>query len=340
MTQVYDNGMVAHVWAHATQESARSHNGNFWFEGDTIYSYSTPLARIVPSLDGRVALRTNETFSITTSGKHEPAISRALDYGRYIKDFHVPSIGASGGRISGSTEINHAENLAYLVSMYEGAKTRARRQKDLWQPLAEMLQRPADTVFDYAAAFGLVQPSIDVAKDATEITEFRTARDAKNNTPVAAAKREKERVARERRKIEKERIEALGKFERESEMRARWLDGSSIWGNTLRTANGGALLRVKGDNLETSLSASVPLAHAVKAFRFIKRVRETGQPWSRNGHTIRVGHFQVDRIAANGDFHAGCHFIEWCEVERIAKQIGVFDEPASAEALESSNHAA
>lgn len=341
MAQVHDNGMVAHIWAHQSQDSARSHNGNFSFEGDTIYSYSTPIARLVPSLDGKVALRTNETFSITTSGKHEPAISRALDYGRYIKDFHVPSIGASGGRLSWrSREVDHEQNVAYLLLQYENEKKRAKRARDLWQPVADMLQRPADTLFDYCAAFGLVQPSIDVVKDAAEIDAFRAEREAKNNSPAAIAKREKERAARERRKAEKERIENLSRFERETEMRARWLDGGSVWGVRLTSANGGALLRVKGENLETSMNASVPLDHAIKAFRFIKRVRETGQPWHRNGHTIRVGHFQVDSIDANGDFKAGCHFIEWSEVERIARAIGVFDAESSTEAVISSAHVA
>ena len=339
--QVHDNGMVAHIWAHQSQDSARSNNGNFWFEGDTIYSYRTPIARLIPSLDGKVALRTNETFSTTTSGKHEPAISRALDYGRYIKDFHVPSIGVSGGRLSGrSGAVDHDANVAHLLAGYERAKATAKRKHDPWQPVIDILQRPADMLFDYCAAFGLVQPKIDVAKDAAEIDAFRAAREAKNNSPAAVAKREKERAARERRKAEKERIENLARFEREAELRTRWLAGETVWGHRLSSPNGGALLRVKGETLETSQGASVPLAHAVKVFHFIKRVREAGQPWQRNGHTIRVGHFQVDRIEASGDFKAGCHFIEWSEVERVAKAIGVFDDMSSAEAVEPSAHVA
>lgn len=125
---------------------------------------------------------------------------------------------------------------------------------------------------------------------------------------------------------------------KEAEKREAWLRGESVPGFYGTDETGGALLRVRGDNLETSQGASVPLSHAIRAFRFIKRVRETGQPWQRNGHTVRVGHFQVDSIDASGNFKAGCHLINWPEVERVAKAIGVFDETASAEALESTHH--
>lgn len=92
--------------------------------------------------------------------------------------------------------------------------------------------------------------------------------------------------------------------------------------------NGGALMRIRGDVLETSQGASVPLAHAVKVFRFVKACREAGKSWRRNGATIRVGHFQVDSVDSAGNFRAGCHAFNWPEVERVAKLAGVYDAPA------------
>lgn len=339
MAQVHDNGMVAHLWAHGTQESARSNNGNFSFDGDTIYSYSTPIGKIHTVAGQRVALVTSQTFSMTTEGKHKNAIHKATNYGRFIPQFVVPSIGASGGRLS-ERGLSHETNMAYFVAQYEAEKKRLRRARDLYQPVEDSLERFVTPAREYSEAFGIDAPVMNYLKDALEIAAYRDERETRNSSPEAAAKREKARLASERRKAEKERIEALAKFERESEMRARWLDGGSIWGATLRTENGGALLRVKGGNLETSISASVPLDHAIKAFRFIKLVRERGEPWARNGKTVRVGHFQVDSIAANGDIHAGCHFIEWSEIERVATEIGVFEQAASADAVEPSHHAA
>jgi hypothetical protein len=129
---------------------------------------------------------------------------------------------------------------------------------------------------------------------------------------------------KERRRIEAEREEA--------ERRQAWLEGK---GNGRFTdANGGALLRIRGDlaepesaELETSHGARVPLLHAIKVFRFVKLIRETAGAWQRNGRTVRVGHYQLDSIDPDG-FNAGCHRINWPEIERVAKLAGVWNLPA------------
>lgn len=95
---------------------------------------------------------------------------------------------------------------------------------------------------------------------------------------------------------------------------------------------------IVGGLLETSHGADVPLAHAVKAFRFVKLVRERGETWRRNGRTIRVGHYQIDAIDAGG-FTAGCHRINWGEIERLARELGVLDAPADDSAVIQSAHA-
>jgi hypothetical protein len=133
---------------------------------------------------------------------------------------------------------------------------------------------------------------------------------------------------------EKEREEAAARREaEEAERKAAWLAGESVrWHGSDR--DGGALLRVRGEDLETSQGASVPLAHAVKAFRFIKLCRETKRDWNRNGRVVRVGHFTVDSVAADGSIRAGCHRINWPEIERIARAIGAFGDAPSDAALE------
>lgn len=107
---------------------------------------------------------------------------------------------------------------------------------------------------------------------------------------------------------------------------------------------GGALLRavnvqrdesgaITGGTLETSQGASVPLIHAIKAFRFVKLCRDAGRTWNRNGHSIRVGHYTLDSITPAGDFKAGCHSINWGQIERLARVLGVMDLPADDSAL-------
>lgn len=80
-----------------------------------------------------------------------------------------------------------------------------------------------------------------------------------------------------------------------------------------------------GGTLETSHGASVPLAHAIRVFRFLKLMRERGERWQRNGRTIRVGHYTVDSVDPSGGFRAGCHRFAWPEIESLALALGVFD---------------
>lgn len=108
----------------------------------------------------------------------------------------------------------------------------------------------------------------------------------------------------------------------------------------LKDERGGALIRATGveldgcrviaGTLETSQGATVPLSHAVRAFAFVRAVRERGEAWERSGSGPRVGHFQIDRVDSSGDFVAGCHRINWNEVERLARELGVWYCPATA----------
>lgn len=104
--------------------------------------------------------------------------------------------------------------------------------------------------------------------------------------------------------------------------------------------------RITAGELQTSEGARVPLRHAFAVFGFVRDCRAKGLPWlpenaghdsshARHGPAhIRVGHFQVDSITAEGDFRAGCHSIKWAEVERLARSLGVFDcETVSPEAV-------
>lgn len=333
MKTVMSNDMVAHVWAHQTQDYARTSNGNCRFEGPVLYSYATPIANIV---DG-VALVSSNRYSPTTGGKHMPGYS-VLDGVRSW--FTVPFIGAWGGR---ATQVDyryswperHAANLAWMLERYTGIVATFKRQRSFWfanaQDVATYLEdNYAKEARRYADVFGLPAPVLNTIADGDSIWQAKLARD----TPEAIAKREREAAKRAERKAAKDaeaaRIAGLA-----------WIEGGSR-----RPYGGPVLLRVftsgrdGAKHLETSLGATVPLDHAIKVFRFVKLCREQGREWHRNGHTLRVGHFQVDHVAANGDFEAGCHSIKWPEVERLAGLLGLLDAAPSADGLEATHHAA
>lgn len=152
-----------------------------------------------------------------------------------------------------------------------------------------------------------------------------------------ANRREVERVAAIRAREEAERNRALAQAERVE----KWLAGENAgYGFRADDSQGGALLRVKEGELQTSWGANVPLPHAIRVFKFVKGIRqanidnpESETTWRRNGHTIRVGHFTLDEIRADGSFVAGCHVIFWPEIERVAQAVGVYDVAPSDEAV-------
>lgn len=147
----------------------------------------------------------------------------------------------------------------------------------------------------------------------------QAARDART------ARAQERAEARERERLERERLE-----------REAWLAGDKRARFYGRDAQGGAYLRavdvtrddsgaITGGTLETSQGAQVPLAHALRVFRFLKHCRDTGTPWHRNGRVIRVGFYQVDSVDSDGSFRAGCHRINWPQVAALAERLGVAD---------------
>lgn len=117
----------------------------------------------------------------------------------------------------------------------------------------------------------------------------------------------------------------------------------------LKDVDGGALVRalepeidgctVRGGTLETSQGATVPLRHAARVFAFVRALRDKAQAdgmadcarvWIPGADSVRVGHFALSEVYANGDFVAGCHRINWSETERLSRELGLWDCPATA----------
>lgn len=134
--------------------------------------------------------------------------------------------------------------------------------------------------------------------------------------------------------------------------RAAWIAGEGpAYAYQLKGPRDSALIRAEGAEIDgcavaagelvTSQGARVPLAHAVRVFGFVRAVRERGQAWERKGGVgPRAGHFTVDSVEPDGSFRAGCHYIAWEETERLARELGIWDCPATALAGETDAEAA
>lgn len=88
MPQVFTNDMVAHVWAQQSQQSGRSANGQFYFEGPYLYSYGTHyVAGLFAAVGGPVFINT-DSYSITTN-RHT---SRAWGATRHLRPWGLPDL--------------------------------------------------------------------------------------------------------------------------------------------------------------------------------------------------------------------------------------------------------
>lgn len=299
---VFSTQQAIHVWAQRTQTSGQNGKGNVYFIGDTLYDYGSHFinGQFVTNSRGEVACVFNSKKYGTTTSEHQGMAWRAVSDS--MPKFATPDVG-----------LDHAENLAYFaaqIQIHDGKAKRARKDYSRdWE--ARMSGELAEQAKAYCAFFNI--PGIDGVESIIAAGEVFRA---------------KERAAQKK-------LEAKQRREVAKDVKA-WLTGAKdhcpLRGE--RDARGGVLVRIKGDRLQTAAGAEVPLRHAVKVFQFVKQCRETKTAWKRNGHTVRVGHFQVDSIEANGDFVAGCHKFTWETIAAAAKQARVFSKPASAEAVE------
>jgi len=90
MKTVFDNSMVAHIWAAQSQPEGRSGNGNFYFRGPRLYSYG-PHFTVGIVRDG-MAFLNGDSYSISTS-RH---CSEAWSATRHLIQVRVPGLGAIG----------------------------------------------------------------------------------------------------------------------------------------------------------------------------------------------------------------------------------------------------
>ena len=356
MRTVYPNDMVAHLWAHQSQSEARSGNGNLYFEGPTIYSYGShfPIARHITNHRGeRAVLFTTQDYSITTSG-HK---SRAWSACHHMTVFHVRYV---DGGIPPDNLDDYRQRHDECLEKAE----RARVNRELHERDALRLRAEAE---QYAAFFDIEIP--DWPSDAEGVAADRLAalwelwadgrKYSRPSEGQATPDQERRRKSwyRKGRKAEWDRWasghqDAVDRFwgrptprqkgERQAwEARraaaiadeiAAWRSGTQHWPR--RHGNytwPDTIMRLTEDRatIETSMGATFPAAHGVRAFPLIARCRERGETWRTNGHSIHLGPFAVDEITAEGNVRAGCHFVKWAEVEYIARELGLLDSEAA-----------
>lgn len=123
MAQVFSNDMVAHVWAQQRQQSGRSNNGNFYFEGRTLYSYGGHFPVGIFAAPGGPVFMNADSYSVSTS-RHQSEARAAV---RHLETMSLPDLarvtdvisraGRNGGIVPPDARDIHAPRVAaYLES--------------------------------------------------------------------------------------------------------------------------------------------------------------------------------------------------------------------------------
>lgn len=283
---------VAHVWAHKLLDHARNKRGNFYFQGDTIYSYGShfPIARHVEHKGKKCILFTTRTYSSTTLG-HMYETERAIPSS--VEVFHV-SCPTDSVRVSMVDE--YVGRIASRLE--EAAKARQRRPYLLNE--AQLLVEEARR---FCVFFGFRRKF----KDVGNIAEIKAELDAVKRRKAA-------RLSRQQRELEKKNTERL----------ASWLSGGDDWPYRLEFDH---LRLYENDggskSVQTTRRVIVPLKDVKKIAKLVLRHIKSGQHWQKNGEHIKVGDYELDAITSDGTIHVGCHKFKREEVLRFAEVLGI-----------------
>jgi hypothetical protein len=197
----------------------------------------------------------------------------------------------------GGDGISHEDNLRFYADEIQEAAITARRARSQRDWKAARVTELVEEANAYSQWFSLR-------------TRFKVPSDTKLKTLIETARQEAQRRREEEKRRREERLkemqEAIEKWQAGDErVRLPW-DCPDIF------------LRVRGEIVQTSRGAEVPLAHAVKILPIVR----SGQTYEHNGHSIHLGHFRIDKIDQHG-LKAGCHFIKREEIERLAQTLGL-----------------
>jgi hypothetical protein len=299
---VYPYNEIPHLWFHGLgngQTYARNAQGNLYFNGPSIFSYGShfEIARKVTTKRGDAVLLNLESRSVTTSG-HQNMVRGAIPSGTSV--FYIPEL--TGNSVTGPM---HKRSLESYGKRIESALLKAARARSSWAKESnhEDAKRLTAERNSYVSFFPLRnKPLADVPSlDSKAVEQIRA--------------RESQRIKQVSEETKKRNAERAAKLAEDIEL---WKNGQLVSGYFPNTP---AMLRVSGQEVETSLGARVPVAHAKRALILVRAVVSRGETWETNGHTCHLGNYKLDRIEADGTLRAGCHVIARSERERVAPQI-------------------
>lgn len=351
MKHVVNDSQVAHLWAHWTpdsaQQDARVARNNFYFDGDTIYSYGRhfPIARHAARYEDkptgkrnpRAILFTRHKNSVTTNG-HIRLVRSALQ--RYTgKDaagfsfdnrpiFYVNEVKAS-------SPYDHKSNFKDFAEQREGAYRAMGQSRSKAGEFASLYERLTTAANEYSAFFGLrlrlkitpeIQTVLDNAKAGNEahkalVRDFKRRETAK--AEALCLKRAQENKARFDCASAEYPVKLAAWYANEPRAQFPGKPFMDTDGHMGLSFEGPFLRRASPTTIETSKGAEIPYNAGKRLWAQVRAIRSgEAAPYKRNGEVITVGAFAVESIDANGTLIAGCHEFKFEALEDFAKREG------------------
>lgn len=285
---------LAHYWANNDCEgSGRTYDGRVFFNHDKIYSYGYHfcIAQKVRDKKGNVVFVAfnSKTYSNTTT-KHQSAVRRAL----FQDVLAIPNAYPYDNRES------FAEHCAQSAKNALVSQGRARKNKETYQSLAS-----GQIAIWHTYCLLMKQAGKKVCK----LTKAQKLVLGTENVDLEAVREAEEKAIKKAVADKKKRAKLL--HEQELKILADWKAGKREELPYLQTIYE-TVLRINGENVETSRNAAVTVQSAKTLWKMIEDGRDV------KGHTIDG--YTV--ISMNGVLKVGCHVIDKSEVERIGGELG------------------
>lgn len=271
-----DISQVAHLWANQLQSDAKNSGHNFYFSGNTIYSYGShfPIAKHIKNANGdKATLFTERTYSNTTA-KHIIAVRQAVRHLNVIYCFNPES--------------SHEQNFTSWLkeAEYSAAKLLKAKKPELY--LSEISQIAAK-VNKYAIFFTLSIPeSLQAVLTIGNKAEYAAYVGKKNEYEKAEnLRKEKELQKRHKKEL------------------SEWLKGKT---NRLYVHNSFDYLRFLDNRIETTQAVQIPLETAKGLYTSIKdNLLNVGAKFMQyevleTGKNVRIGchNFKTDYLLKFG----------------------------------------
>ena len=330
---------LMHAWAHQTRPHRTA--GNVKFTGPALYSYSTIIGRIYTRNArrqvGESGLDTGarERFVLLSERRYSSTTAKHLNYAAsavsHLSTVRVPHVTTHRYEDRAPTREQHRANFDFLVAeaarMLKEAQRVQRMHGVEWRVVCA--RQHLNSAADYSAFFGLRWKAPAFPHLEWTNAQIRAERIANPNLAFLD-KRERARAKRVERKAEQDRLKVERATIANNALRTDWRLGGAfgVAHHSGRTF-GPVMLRVNGDQIETSLGACVPIADARHVWQLIEAVRASGFPRSRGLSRVlqgvEIGGYGVDAIDADGTLKAGCHTIPYSELRAMARTLGLIE---------------